>query len=110
MNKPNHKEQKMKTRRIGFRMSAIALAIAASTIFVSGQLGRSHAQQITENNSSRAESLSGRTLEHPRLKLADGHADICKENEQQCLKGCDGATSCSNQCVVNYNGCMAQGG
>jgi hypothetical protein len=99
----------MKMKQTGLTMSAIVFAIVASTIFVSGQLGRS-AQQIAENNSSRTESLSGRTLEHPRLKLADGHADICKENEDQCLKGCDGATSCSNQCVVNYNGCMAQGG
>jgi hypothetical protein len=100
----------MKTKRTVLTVSAMAFAIVASTIFVSGQLGRGHTQQIAENNSPRTESLSGRTLEHPRLKLADGHADICKENEQQCLKGCDGATSCSNQCVVNYNGCMAQGG
>ena len=44
------------------------------------------------------------------VRLAQTHADICLENEQQCLKGCDGAESCSNQCAVNYQGCMDQGG
>ncbi len=43
-------------------------------------------------------------------RLADTHADVCLANEQQCLKACDGATSCSNQCEVNYQGCMSQGG
>lgn len=42
------------------------------------------------------------------IRLADGHADICKQNEDNCLKGCDGATSCSDQCRKNYDGCMQQ--
>jgi hypothetical protein len=44
------------------------------------------------------------------LRVAQTHADICLQNEQQCLSGCDGAQSCSNQCEVNYQGCMDQGG
>jgi len=39
----------------------------------------------------------------------DTHAEICLKNEQTCLKGCDGAVSCSNQCKVNYENCMKQG-
>jgi len=39
----------------------------------------------------------------------DTHAQVCLTNEQNCLKGCDGATSCSNQCKVNYQKCMEQG-
>ena len=38
----------------------------------------------------------------------DGHADLCLANYNQCMKGCDGATSCSNQCKVNYDACMKQ--
>jgi hypothetical protein len=42
-------------------------------------------------------------------RIADTHAEICAQNRDQCLKGCDGAESCSNQCETNYQGCMAQG-
>jgi hypothetical protein len=42
-------------------------------------------------------------------QLADQHADNCKANYDQCMKGCNGATSCSNQCQTNYNGCMQNG-
>ena len=40
------------------------------------------------------------------LGMTDAHADACKLNRDNCLKGCDGATSCSNQCVTNYDKCM----
>jgi hypothetical protein len=36
------------------------------------------------------------------------HDQICLDNYNQCLKGCDGATSCSNQCKVNYDKCLQQ--
>ncbi len=39
---------------------------------------------------------------------ADTHADQCMANYRQCMKGCDGATSCSKQCQVNYDNCMKQ--
>ena len=38
--------------------------------------------------------------------MADGHDQLCKDNYNRCMKGCDGATSCSNQCQTNYNNCM----
>ena len=41
---------------------------------------------------------------------ADTHSDICDSNYSQCMTGCDGMESCSNQCQTNYNGCMDQGG
>jgi len=40
--------------------------------------------------------------------MADGHDQLCKDNYNQCMKGCDGATSCSNQCQINCNNCMKQ--
>jgi hypothetical protein len=56
--------------------------------------------------------LSSKTVAATRsfLKLAQTHADICKQNYDNCMQGCAGATSCSNQCMTNYNGCMQQGG
>ena len=38
------------------------------------------------------------------------HSDACKANLDQCTKNCAGATSCTNQCQTNYNGCMGNGG
>jgi hypothetical protein len=35
-----------------------------------------------------------------------GSPAVCKANCDQCMKGCDGAAQCSNQCAVNYNGCL----
>lgn len=64
------------------------------------------------NASARANVMhDGASVEHALkfLKLAQTHADICMQNRQQCLSGCDGAESCSNQCEVNYQGCMDQG-
>lgn len=46
---------------------------------------------------------------YSRIRIADAHSDVCLANEQQCLQGCDGATSCSNQCEANYQGCLSQG-
>lgn len=44
----------------------------------------------------------------PNNMAADTHADQCMANYKQCMKGCDGATSCSNQCQINYDNCMKQ--
>jgi len=44
------------------------------------------------------------------IRLADTHSDACLWNYNNCLKGCDGAASCSSQCKVNYDGCLRQGG
>jgi hypothetical protein len=35
-----------------------------------------------------------------------GSPAVCKANYDQCMKGCGGAAQCSNQCSVNYNGCL----
>ena len=51
---------------------------------------------------------SGLTQGDQAIALPDAHADACRWNRDNCLKGCDGATSCSNQCWTNYNNCMKQ--
>jgi hypothetical protein len=40
------------------------------------------------------------------LILAGGYAALCKANYDQCIKGCDGIASCSNQCATNYSKCL----
>jgi hypothetical protein len=35
-----------------------------------------------------------------------GNPQMCLANYNQCLKGCDGATQCSNACKVNYDQCI----
>lgn len=40
---------------------------------------------------------------------AQSHADICQANYLQCINGCAGAQSCSNQCQVNKDQCNSQG-
>jgi len=35
-----------------------------------------------------------------------GSPAVCKANYDQCMRGCAGAQSCSNQCMTNYNGCL----
>jgi hypothetical protein len=37
---------------------------------------------------------------------AGGNAQACLDNYNNCMKGCDGAAQCSNQCKVNYNKCL----
>jgi hypothetical protein len=38
--------------------------------------------------------------------IVAGSPAVCKANYDQCMRGCGGATSCSNQCMTNYNGCL----
>ena len=37
---------------------------------------------------------------------AGGNPVVCKANLDQCVKACDGAQQCTNQCNVNYQGCL----
>jgi len=39
------------------------------------------------------------------LRLA-GTPAACKWNYDQCMKGCNGAQQCSNQCMANYTACL----
>ena len=96
---------------IGLSAAAIVSAFAVSPFF--STVAVSHPQAIqsssayTHSNPSAVHSVV--TVEHGVVRLAQTHADICLDNETQCLKGCDGAESCSNQCEANYQGCMDQG-
>ena len=66
-------------------MISIALGLALSSAFAQG------------------------TTRQSAVRLADGHADACMYNYNQCMTGCDGMSSCEGQCQTNYDGCMSQG-
>jgi hypothetical protein len=51
-------------------------------------------------------ALAGSFMLSAKPAAAQTHDQLCKANYDQCMKACDGATSCSNQCLVNYNGCL----
>jgi hypothetical protein len=89
---------------------AVGLAVTPSLSKTELSQGNYAAPLVTHISGGVSGQNSGRANPLAALKLADTHADICLANEQQCLTGCDGATSCSNQCAVNYQGCMSQGG
>jgi|ERR1039458_1838821 hypothetical protein len=91
-------------------LAAISFAFTATTSTAKSQ--RSTGDEVTASVQS---SLPAQTVVSERydaasfqiIGMTDGHADACKWNRDNCLKGCDGATSCSNQCWTNYNKCMA---
>jgi len=66
-------------------------------------------------SSLRAESVqdNGYKIQAPftaqakiRPLILAGSPAVCKANYDQCMSGCAGAAQCSNQCMVNYNGCL----
>jgi hypothetical protein len=52
--------------------------------------------------------LAGSYMLWSKPAVAQTHDQICKANYDNCIRACDGATSCSNQCLVNYNGCLGR--
>jgi hypothetical protein len=60
-----------------------------------------HASSVQTNDQATPIQPSGQPL-----ILAGGNAALCKANYDQCIKGCAGMASCSNQCTTNYNKCI----
>lgn len=89
-------------------VSALAISPFFSTKAVSHPQAFPRSSAYTHSNPSAVHSPL--VIEHGVVRLAQTHADICLDNETQCLQGCDGAESCSAQCEANYQGCMNQGG
>ena len=99
---------------------AISYAIIATSHIVKTDIA--HAAQASQNSNMVQGSLrlpsSSLGAQSVRTTLANytetsaftSHADVCLANYNQCMKGCDGAASCSKQCKVNYDGCMKQEG
>ena len=61
--------------------------------------------EYVQDNSSKAQTVQ---TEQPAMRpfVFAGSPAVCKANYDQCIKGCGGAAQCSNQCMVNYNGCL----
>ena len=83
---------------------SIRALLLFSFVLCVGMTSSLQAEYIQENSYKIQAPRAGQTKIRPLL-LA-GSPAICKANYDQCMKGCDGAAQCSNQCMVNYNGCL----
>lgn len=61
--------------------------------------------EYIQDNSYRIQALQTEQTKLRPLVFA-GSPAVCKANYDQCIRGCNGAAQCSNQCQVNYNGCL----
>jgi hypothetical protein len=89
-------------------LGVFALAVLLSPLVAGADFGPNHAKAGVQSPAISSVQHVARHGGESFIRLADGHADICKANEDTCLQGCDGATSCSDQCRKNYDGCMGQ--
>lgn len=86
----------------------LALVVAISPSIAKDYIGQDRAALVAHTYGVQFQQPIAKQSPRSDITLADAHADICLENEQNCLNSCGGATSCSNQCRVNYDGCMSQ--
>jgi len=75
-----------------------------SLVLCIGMTSSLRAEYIQDNSYKVQAPLTAQIKIRP-LVLA-GSPAVCKANYDQCMKGCDGAAQCGNQCMVNYNGCL----
>lgn len=72
---------------------------------ISYPLGKS---QICQSDSKQhAVGVTLRAIKSRTMHLAAACRQICVDNLNTCLKGCDGAAQCNAQCQRNYDGCCA---
>jgi len=84
-----------------FRPALLASTLIACIALAASFTQTGQATQLQQHEMSPIASDGNQRL----LRLA-GSPEVCKGNYDQCIKGCDGAQQCSNQCLVNYNGCL----
>jgi 3-methyladenine DNA glycosylase Tag len=92
-------------------LTAISFALTATTSTAKSQRNAEDSVTASVQSSLQAQTVVGERYDatfSQVIGMTDDHADACAYNRDVCLKGCDGATSCSNQCWINYNNCMKQ--
>jgi hypothetical protein len=92
-------------------LAAISFAFATTTSTAKSEPNTGAAVTASAQSSLQAQTVVGERYDAESshmIGMTDAHADACAHNRDVCLKGCDGATSCSNQCWTNYNNCMKQ--
>lgn len=83
---------------------SIKTFLLVSFVLGLGMTSSLQADYVQDNSYKTQAHQTGLTKVRP-LRFA-GSPAVCKANYDQCMKGCDGAAQCSNQCMVNYNGCL----
>src|SRR5271166_3227327 len=101
--------KKLSTLLTILSLTAISFAFAATTTGTKSQRSSGDSVTVSVQSPSQAQTVVSERYEaasSQMVGMTDAHADACRWNRDNCLKGCDGATSCSNQCWTNYNKCM----
>jgi hypothetical protein len=84
-----------KSKKLSLLFSMVILGMAMSPVRAEYIQKSGHEIQTQQNEMHKIKSF-----------VVAGSPAVCKANYDQCMKGCDGASSCSNQCMTNYNGCL----
>jgi hypothetical protein len=100
----------MKLNTVFGLVSPILFALVIATSPSTASNGRGQPPIAADAYRAAESHSSANGVGRSTIRLADAHADACLWNYNNCMKGCDGAASCSNQCKVNYDGCMRQAG
>lgn len=92
-------------------LAAISFAFTTTPFTATSQCNTADAVTASAEPSLQVQTVTSERYEvssSQTLGWRDAHAEACAYNRDVCLKGCNGATSCSNQCWTNYNNCMKQ--
>jgi hypothetical protein len=99
--------KKLSTLLTMLSLAAISFALATTANTAKGNTPDTATVNVLSSSQTQtvvSERYDGASFQV--IGMMDAHADACRWNRDNCLKGCDGATSCSNQCWTNYNKCM----
>ena len=87
------------------KLIKLSLLFSIAILCAGGTMSLSQAAAYGQNNRSEIQvQPSGPQTTRP-IVVAGSQA-VCQANYNQCMRGCGGAASCSNQCMANYNGCL----
>jgi hypothetical protein len=89
------------------QLKFIGLSLLLSMFMCIGAIVPSVQADAAKNIRDGYEAQTQLSASH-RIKpiVVAGSPEVCKANYDQCMRGCAGAQSCSNQCMTNYNGCL----
>ena len=82
---------------------SIKTSLMLSLVLCLGTTSSLQADYLDNSYKAQAQQIGQAKL---RPVIFAGSPAVCKANYDQCMQGCGGAAQCSNQCMVNYNGCL----
>jgi hypothetical protein len=90
---------------VRMRPKLVGLSLLISAFLCIGTLIPQVDAKLIQNGNFEVQTQSNALTKEAPLVFA-GSPAVCQANYDQCMRGCGGAASCSNQCMTNYNGCL----